>query len=149
MELLTPLINRITTPTKDSLIVKAIVDKESIRKGESVLYTLKIYTLTNILSVDKVSLIDFPYCYIEEIEQESTKTYSLEHYQNRNYQTVVYRQFKLTPLQSGQIHIPSIKLYFTSEETANKDPFEAFFNSNTVEIKRTASSNPITINVIP
>ncbi len=139
-----------TTPTKDSLIVKAIVDKESIRKGESVLYTLKIYTLANISSVDKVSLIDFPYCYIEEIEQESTKTYSLEHYQNRNYQTVVYRQFKLTPLQSGQIHIPSIKLYFTSEETANKDdPFEAFFNSNTVEIKRTASSNPITINVIP
>lgn len=138
-----------TTGTdKDSIFVKTILDKESVRKGESVLCTFKIYTLDNISSIDEVSLIDFPYCYIEEQELGDSRSYSLENIKNINYKTVIYRQFKLTPLQSGQIRIPSVRFSFILE-AAYKDPFDAFFNnnSNATKVKKSVSTNPIIINV--
>ncbi|WP_294608366.1 BatD family protein [uncultured Bacteroides sp.] len=138
-----------TTTKKDSIFVKIILDKETVRKGESVLCSLKIYTLNDISSVDEVSLIDFPYCYIEEQELESSQNYTLENIRNVTYKTLIFRKFKLTPLQIGQIRIPSINFCFTSKETvASEDPFDSFFNGSlSKEIKHSVSTSPITLNV--
>lgn len=133
---------------KDSVFVKVILDKESIRKGESVLCTLKIYTLNEISAVDGVSHIDFPYCYIEEQETPNNQSYVQEQIQKANYKTLIYRQFKLTPLQVGEIRIPPIKFDFTFMRSTGKDPFDTFFNDNKIKIQKSASTDPITISVI-
>lgn len=142
--------NKPATIRKDSIFVKAILDKESVHMGDSILCSLKIYTINDLSSVDEVSLIDFPYCYIDEQELESPRNYTLENIGNVSYKTIIYRQWKLMPLQTGQIRIPSVSFSFTLKEAvSSEDPFDAFFSdgSHYKEIKLSASTGPITINV--
>ena len=133
---------------QDSLFVKAIVDKKTVRMGESTLLTLKIYYLLDIQSV-MVSPIDIPYCYIEEQEVKESDVNSDEAFQNKIYKTFVYRRFKLTPLQKGQIHILPVQFTFdVKEKPKSIDPFDAFFEKCDI-VKRKVSTNPVTIHVIP
>lgn len=138
--------------SNNDLFVTATVSKTNVYEQEALLLTYKIYTLVNIAGLDDAKMPDFKGFHSQEVELPQKKQASLEHYNGRNYQTIVYRQFVLFPQQSGKLEIDPAKFVIVvAKAVASDDPFDAFFNggSNYVEIKKAVTTPKTTVNVMP
>lgn len=137
--------------SSNDLFVTANVSKTNVYEQEALLLTYKIYTLVNIVGLDDAKMPDFKGFHSQEVDLPQKKQASLEHYNGRNYQTIVYRQFVLFPQQSGKLEIDPAKFVIVvAKAVASDDPFDAFFNggSNYVEIKKTVATPKVTVNVM-
>lgn len=137
--------------SSNDLFVTANVSKTNVYEQEALLLTYKIYTLVNIAGLDDAKMPDFKGFHSQEVDLPQKKQASLEHYNGRNYQTIVYRQFVLFPQQSGKLEIDPAKFVIVvAKAVASDDPFDAFFNggSNYVEIKKTVATPKVTVNVM-
>lgn len=131
------------------LFMTATASRTKVHEQEAILLTYKIYTLLDLTQLDgKLPTLDG--FQIQEIPLPRTKEFELEHYNGRNYRTVVWSQYLLFPQQSGKLTIPSIT-YEGVVVTRNRhiDPIEAFFNgqSGYVEEKRSIVTPSLTIDV--
>ena len=118
--------NRISS--KD-LFITATASKTKVYEQEAILLTYKAYTTVDLRQlIGKMS--DQQGFYIQEVELPAQKTYSLEHYKGRNYNTVVYRQYVLFPQKTGKIVIPEVTFdaIIAQRVEISGDPFDAFFN---------------------
>ncbi|MBO4672976.1 MAG: protein BatD [Bacteroidaceae bacterium] len=133
------------------LFMTATASRTSVHEQEAILLTYKIYTLLDLRQLDgKLPTLDG--FQIQEIPLPRTKEFSIESYNGRNYQTVVWSQYLLFPQKSGTLTIPSITyegLVITRNRTI--DPIEAFFNgqSGYSEVKRKITTPALTIHVSP
>lgn len=137
--------------SNNDLFVTATVSKTNVYEQEALLLTYKIYTLVNIVGLDDAKMPDFKGFHSQEVELPQKKQASLEHYNGRNYQTIVYRQFVLFPQQSGKLEIDPAKFVIVvAKAVASDDPFDAFFNggSNYVEVKKAVTTPKATVNVM-
>lgn len=137
--------------SSNDLFVTANVSKTNVYEQEALLLTYKIYTLVNIAGLDDAKMPDFKGFHSQEVDLPQKKQASLEHYNGRNYQTIVYRQFVLFPQQSGKLEIDPAKFVIVvAKAVASDDPFDAFFNggSNYVEIKKAVVTPKVTVNVM-
>ena len=134
--------------TDKELFMMATVSKSDVYEQEAILLTYKVYTQVNLtgLSGDIPDLKGF---HTQEVELPNQKTFSLEHYNGRNYNTTIWRQLVLFPQQTGKIEIPSVTFEGTvSQMVASADPFDAFFNGgNYVNITKNLVTPKLTINV--
>lgn len=135
--------------TNQDLFITATASKTTVYEQEAVLLTYKVYTLVNLrqLRGDMPKLTNI---YTQEVELPQQKTFSLEHYNGRNYNTTVWSQYILFPQHSGKMEIPSITFEgIIAQQVASDDPFDAFFNggSNYVEIKKNIVTPKLTLNV--
>ena len=135
--------------TNQDLFITATASKTTVYEQEAILLTYKVYTLVNLrqLRGDMPKLTNI---YVQEVELPQQKTFSLEHYNGRNYNTTVWSQYVLFPQQSGKIEIPAITFEgVIAQQVASDDPFDAFFNggSNYVEVKKNIVTPKLTINV--
>ena len=131
------------------LFMTATASRTKVHEQEAILLTYKIYTLLDLTQLDgKLPTLDG--FQIQEIPLPRTKEFELEHYNGRNYRTVVWSQYLLFPQKSGKLTIPSIT-YEGVVVTRNRhiDPIEAFFNgqSSYVEEKRSIVTPSLTIDV--
>ena len=131
------------------LFMTATASRTKVHEQEAILLTYKIYTLLDLTQLDgKLPTLDG--FQIQEIPLPRTKEFELEHYNGRNYRTVVWSQSLLFPQKSGKLTIPSIT-YEGVVVTRNRhiDPIEAFFNgqSGYVEEKRSIVTPSLTIDV--
>lgn len=131
------------------LFMTATASRTKVHEQEAILLTYKIYTLLDLTQLDgKLPTLDG--FQIQEIPLPRTKEFELEHYNGRNYRTVVWSQYLLFPQKSGELTIPSIT-YEGVVVTRNRhiDPIEAFFNgqSGYVEEKRSIVTPSLTIDV--
>ena len=131
------------------LFMTATASRTKVHEQEAILLTYKIYTLLDLTQLDgKLPTLDG--FQIQEIPLPRTKEFELEHYNGRNYRTVVWSQYLLFPQKSGKLTIPSIT-YEGVVVTRNRhiDPIEAFFNgqSGYVEEKRSIATPSLTIDV--
>ncbi len=130
------------------LFMLATVNKTDVYEQEAILLTYKIYTQVNLTGLhgDTPDLKGF---HTQEVDLPQQKTFTLEHYNGRNYNTTVWQQFVLFPQQSGKLEIPSVTFEGTvSQRVASADPFDAFFNGgNIVNIKKNLVTPKLTINV--
>lgn len=130
------------------LFIRATVSKSSVYEQEAFLLTYKIYTLVDLRGFDNVKLPDFKGFHSQEVELPTNRRWSLEHYNGRNYQTTIYRQFVLFPQQAGKLTIEPARFDASVARAMQTiDPFEAFFNggSNYMEIKKPLITPRITI----
>lgn len=137
--------------SSNDLFVTANVSKTNVYEQEALLLTYKIYTLVNIAGLDDAKMPDFKGFHSQEVDLPQKKQASLEHYNGRNYQTIIYRQFVLFPQQSGKLEIDPAKFVIVvAKAVASDDPFDAFFNggSNYVEIKKAVVTPKVTVNVM-
>ncbi len=135
---------------KDLFIV-ATANKTTVHEQEAVLLTYKVYTVLNLTSLQG-KMPDLKGFHIQEVELPRQKSFSLDHYNGRNYKTVVWSQYVLFPQQSGKLEVPSITFEgIVSQRVQSDDPFEAFFNggSNYVDVKKQIRTPKITLNVKP
>lgn len=137
--------------TNQDLFITATASKTTVYEQEAILLTYKIYTLVNLTALHP-KMPDLKGFHTQEVELPQKKTFTLEHYNGRNYNTTVWSQYILFPQQTGKMEIPAIPFEATiAQRIASDDPFDAFFNggSNYVEVKKNIVTPKLTINVKP
>jgi hypothetical protein len=134
--------------TDKELFMLATASKTNVYEQEAILLTYKVYTQVNLTALDG-DIPDLKGFHTQEVELPNQKTFTLEHYNGRNYNTTIWRQLVLFPQQTGKIEIPSVTFEGTvSQMVASADPFDAFFNGgNYVNIKKNLVTPKLTIDV--
>ena len=139
-----------TNITDEDLFIKATLSMAKVYEQEAVLLTYKVYSTVNLTNLNNPTpdLKDF---HIQEVQLPREKQFELEHYNGRNYQTIVWRQFVLFPQQSGVLEIPSMTFegVVAVQSRRSLDPFEMMFNGGPsyVEVKKNLTSNKLTLDV--
>lgn len=142
-----------TAPKGDGkdLFVTVSASKTRVYEQEAVLLTYKIYTLLSLNAVNDDSP-EFKGCHQQEIELPQQKSPKLEHYNGRNYQTFIWRQFLLFPQQAGKLTIPSVKYECYGQTVDHSaDPLDLFFGGGSMvrEFKRNVQTPKLEITVNP
>lgn len=140
--------------TDSDLFMNVTASKTTLYEQEALLLTYKVYTLVNLVALDN-PMPDFQGFHTQEVELPQRKTFSMEHYKGRNYNTLTWRQYVLFPQKSGELEIPSMSFDSTIEQMVeNQNPFDdpfgldAFFNgSRTVQVKKTLVTPAMKIRV--
>ena len=134
--------------TDKELFMTATASKTNVYEQEAILLTYKVYTQVNLTNL-RGDIPDLKGFHTQEVELPNQKTFSLEHYNGRNYNTTIWRQLVLFPQQTGKIEIPSVTFEGTvSQMVASADPFDAFFNGgNYVNINKNIVTPKLTIDV--
>lgn len=142
--------SQVARVSNDELFMRAIVNKTKVFEQEALLLTYKVYTTVNLVSIDGKTP-DLKEFQIQEVELPMTKEFDMEHYNGRNYNTLVWRQFVLFPQQAGEIEIPSVTFEGVVRQLAGNtaiDPFSIFNGfPRHVEVKKSMPTNKLKINV--
>ena len=137
--------------TDKDLFVLATASKTKVHEQEAILVTYKAYTTVDLRQL-LGKMPDQQGFYVQEVELPTQKTFKLEHYKGRNYNTVVYRQYVLFPQKSGKLEIPAVTFdaVVAQRVAVSDDPFEAFFNGGGyVEVNKKVVAPKLVINVDP
>ena len=89
----------------NDLFMTATTNKLAIYEDESFKLTYKIYTLSGIKEINDVSFPLKSVSLTPESKYPSGRDFSMETYQGKNYRTVTYRRFILSPRQTGPLTI--------------------------------------------
>ena len=141
-----------TNISNKDLFMTATVNKTKVHEQEAILLTYKIYTVLNLTELQGGKMPDLKGFHTQEVSLPRNKTFSLEHYQGRNYKTLVWSQYVLFPQQTGKLEIPSITYTGIIEQpNRNIDPFDAFFNGGSayVSIRKQLVTPKVSIEVLP
>ena len=143
-----------STSGADELFMLATVDKTTVYEQEALLLTFKIYKLPSVdLRTMSNKMPDLKNFHVQEVELPQQKEFNLEHYNGRNYQTMVWSQYVLFPQHSGDLEIPATPfegVVAQRVENRTNDVFDMFFNSSRyVEVKKDLNTRSIKINVKP
>lgn len=133
------------------LFITATLNKMNVFEQEALLLTYKVYYLVNLQQLE-IKMPDLNGFHSQEVKVKREHP-TLEHYNGRNYNSLIWSQYVLYPQQSGKLEIPSIDFDATIAVRTQQslDPFEAFFNGGAtyVEIRKTISTPKLTLNVNP
>lgn len=134
----------------NDLFITATASKTTVHEQEAILLTYKVYTVVNLRQLYG-KMPDLKGFHTQEVELPQQKTFTLEHYKGRNYNTTVWSQYVLFPQQTGKLEIPSITFDgVVAQQTISEDPFDAFFNGGgCVEVKKKITTPKVVINVQP
>ena len=134
--------------TDKELFMMANASKTKVYEQEAILLTYKVYTQVNLTGLNG-DIPDLKGFHTQEVELPNQKTFTLEHYNGRNYNTTIWRQLVLFPQQTGKIEIPSVTFEGTvSQRIASADPFDAFFNGgNVINIQKNLVTPKLVIDV--
>lgn len=136
-----------TNISNDELFMTATLNKTKVYEQEAVLLTYKVYSAVNLTALNgKIpDLKDFQ---IQEIELPNEKEWQMEHYNGRNYRTLLWQQYVLFPQKSGIIEIPSaIYEGVVAVQTRSYDPFDFFGGTNYIEVKKEIRTPRLKLNV--
>lgn len=134
----------------NDLFITATASKTTVHEQEAILLTYKVYTVVNLRQLYG-KMPDLKGFHTQKVELPQQKTFTLEHYKGRNYNTTVWSQYVLFPQQTGKLEIPSITFDgVVAQQTVSDDPFDAFFNGGGyVEVKKKITTPKVVINVQP
>lgn len=134
----------------NDLFITATASKTTVHEQEAILLTYKVYTVVNLRQLYG-KMPDLKGFHTQEVELPQQKTFTLEHYKGRNYNTTVWSQYVLFPQQTGKLEIPSITFDgVVAQQSVSDDPFDAFFNGGGhVEVKKKITTPKVVINVQP
>lgn len=131
----------------DDLFMTATLNKTKVVEQEAVLLTFKIYSAVNLTSLNG-KIPDLKGFQIQEVELPQEKEWQLEHYNGRNYRSILWQQYVLFPQQTGEIEIPSAVFEgVVAQQIRSYDPFDFFGGSNFVEVKKDLRTPKLKLNV--
>ncbi len=139
---------------RDNLFVRAIPDKQTVRQGEQITITYKLYSTLAVAS-EGCGTPTYTGFWSELLEQPTQPAAQKEVYQGRQYQTWMIRKDALFATQSGNLKISpldvAVGVQMQTRRRSN-DPFDVFndpfFQQYRVQQFKT-STNPLTIRVEP
>lgn len=141
-----------TAISSEDLFMLATVDKTTVYEQEALLLSFKVYVLP---SIDLRSLSnkmpDLKNFHVQEVDLPQQKEFQLEHYNGRNYRTILWSQYVLFPQHSGELEIPATTFEgIIAQPIESNDVFDMFFNAGRyTEVKKDLTTRNIKINVKP
>ena len=139
-----------TDISADDLFVLASLSKTKVYEQEAVLLTYKVYSNVNLVNLDN-PVPDLHGFNIQEVQLPQERQFELDRYNERNYNSLVWRQFVLFPQQTGKIEIPAMNFeaVVAVQTRRTLDPFEIMFNGgySYVEVKKKLKSNSLVLDV--
>lgn len=140
------------TPVKNSdLFIKVTASKQHVVEQEPVLLTYKVYSLVTLTQLEG-KMPDLKDFHVQEIPLPQQKSFKTEEYDGRNYNTVTWSQYVITPQRSGKLQIPPVKYNgVVVQKKEGVDPFEEFMNggSGCIEVKKQIQAPGVDITVDP
>ena len=135
--------------TNKEIFIAVTASKKRIYEQEAVLLTYKLYTLVNVNSLEgKMPELDG--FHVQEINRQRQPELKMEHYNGKNYGTVLWSQYVVFPQQTGTMTIPEIKYEATIiQQNRSADPFDIFFGGGSMvqEVKKTVMAPAVTLQV--
>ena len=137
--------------TGKDIFIAVTASKKRIFEQEAVLLTYKLYTLVNITSLEgKMPELDG--FHVQELNRQRQPELKMEHYNGKNYGTVVWSQYVVFPQKTGTLIIPEIKYEaVVVQQNRSADPFDIFFGGGSMvqEVKKTVMAPAVTLQVDP
>ena len=137
--------------TGKDLFIAVTASKRKVFEQEAVLLTYKLYTLVNVSSLEgKMPELDG--FHVQELNRQRQPELKMEHYNGKNYGTVVWSQYVVFPQQTGTLTIPEIKYEATVvQQNRSADPFDIFFGGGNMvqEVRKTVIAPAVTLQVDP
>ena len=135
--------------TGKDLFIAVTASKKRVFEQEAVLLTYKLYTLVNVSSLEgKMPELDG--FHVQELNRQRQPQLKMEHYNGKNYGTVVWSQYVVFPQQTGTLTIPAIKYEATvMQQNRSADPFDIFFGGGSMvqEVRKTVMAPAVTLQV--
>ena len=119
------------------LVVEAKTNKQSITIGDSIECEIRLYTDMDVTQVNRATLsVNNAYWHDNDSSGELTLDTTI--YNGKPVKSVLLDKYSVIPLQPGSIIIEPMKIILTLwEQNPDTDPFEAFFNVSTYNVKDT------------
>lgn len=137
--------------TGKDLFITVTANKKRVFEQEAILLTYKVYSLVNLTQLAG-NMPDLDGFHTQEIPLPQQKSMTMEHFNGRNYGTVVWRQYLLFPQRAGKLKVPAVEFEGLVVQQNNAiDPIDAFFNGAdlTTEVKKKIVAPGMEIQVDP
>ena len=138
--------------SSNDVFVRVQVSKNSVYENEGFLVTFKLYSLIQVTRFDgSPKFPEYEGFMAQEIDMPANAEWMMENYNGRNYKVIVLKQTILYPQRSGKITIPSGKIDVVAQVRTQQRQRSFFddFSDMIQEVKRSLTSNPVTIDVKP
>ena len=137
---------------EDDILIRAIVNRNSVYKGQPVRVTFKLFTRVSIRNVENAKFPAFNGFWTQDLNVDGYEP-RRETYNNKVYETHVLKESLLFPQQAGKLYIEPMTLtaiaQIVRQNARTGSLFDDFFGGGqTVQaISRTVSSHPVMITV--
>ncbi|WP_279134710.1 BatD family protein [Parabacteroides johnsonii] len=142
--------------SKNDLFITANISKKNVYEQEGFLITYKLYAnprKANVVGINQVKLPEFEGFLTQDVELPQNRQLTLENYNGTNYGTIVIKQAVLFPQRSGKITIPSgsldVAMRVQVQSQRPRSVFDFFEDAGYVDVNRTVSISPVSIDVKP
>jgi hypothetical protein len=139
-----------------NVFIRAIPNKRTIKQGEQLSVTYKLYTKLNISSPQISKLPMFNGFWSEELETPQNIQFNIEMYNGERYRAATIKKVALFPTRSGELELTPFELnvpVIIKSRRSRNDIFDDFFNDSffgrTETIEHLAKSNIVKIKVEP
>ena len=134
----------------DDILLRAIVSRTSVFKGEPLRVTFKLYERVNVVGYDGVKFPSFNGFWAQELDTGNTPR-RRETYNGKVYETLVAREFLLYPQQSGTLTIDPAELTAVAQVVVQSRNIDPFFGGGheVYNVPRKVQSQRVTVAVKP
>jgi hypothetical protein len=136
--------------SKDDILLRMILSRTTVYKGEPIHAVLKIYYRADIEDGGGAKFPSFNGFWAQEIEQKSIQQQQQrERYNNKVYNTQVLKEYLLYPQQSGELTIEPAELNVIAQIVVQSQNYDPFFGGmpEVHEIRRSLRTSPIKVTV--
>ncbi len=134
----------------DDILLRTIVSRTSVFKGEPLRVTFKLYERVNVVGYDGVKFPSFNGFWAQELDTDNTPR-RRETYNGKVYETLVAREFLLYPQQSGTLTIDPAELTAVAQVVVQSRNIDPFFGGGheVYNVPRKVQSQRVTVAVKP
>lgn len=132
----------------DDILLRAIVSRTSVYKGEPLRVTFKLYERVNVVGYDGVKFPSFNGFWAQELNTGNAPR-RRETYNGKVYETLVAREFLLYPQQSGTLTIDPAELTAVAQVVVQSRNIDPFFGGGheVYNVPRKVQSQRVTVTV--
>lgn len=141
-----------TSADNSELFIRASVDKSKVYVGEQLLVTFKVYTRVNIVQNALTKAPVFNGFWSEDISPTQQATLRPEVLDGVQYQVAEVKKTILMPQRAGTLEITEMVMDFVKrvqQKNRNNSFFDQFFGGGYQDVRATARSKPLKIEVLP
>lgn len=137
--------------SSDDLLIRAVIDKSNVYKGQPVRLYFKLYSRVRIAGTESVKMPAFNGFWSQELSTDHYK-WQTENYNSKVYETVIFREFLLYPQQAGTLQIDPLEMTIAAQIVTQRKAqsiFDDFFGGGPQieQVSKRISTSPIKIKV--
>lgn len=137
---------------KDDVLLRAVVSRTSVYKGEPLRVTFKLYERVPVVGYDDIKFPSFNGFWAQELDRSNARR-QRETYEGKVYETLVAREFLLYPQQAGTLVIEPSELtamvQVVVQNNRRADPFGFMGGPEIYNVPRKVQSQRINVQVKP